>query len=67
MVPFRPEDGGSWGKLRWREVKVGVLARLSQHRTRTGQRVTRLQQRRLVAVLGDIEMLKPRLWLEALH
>ena len=55
------------GKIRWREVKVGVLARLGQHRTRTGQCVTRLQQRRLVAVLGDIEMLKPRLWLEALR
>ena len=25
------------GKIRWREVKVGVLARLGQHRTRTGQ------------------------------
>jgi hypothetical protein len=67
MVPFRPEAGAPRGKIRWREVKVGVLARLGQHRTRTGQRVTRLQHRRLVAVLGDIEMLKPRLWLEALR
>ena len=55
------------GKIRWREVKVGVLARISQHRTRTGQVVTRLTQRRLVAVLGDIDALKPRLWLEALR
>ena len=67
MVPFRPEAGAPRGKIRWREVKVGVLARLGQHRTRTGQRVTRLQHRRLVAVLGDSEMLKPRLWLEALR
>jgi hypothetical protein len=67
MVPFRPDAGAPRGKIRWREVKVGVLARLGQHRTRTGQRVTRLQHRRLVAVLGDIEMLKPRLWLEALR
>ena len=67
MVPFRPDGGGPRGKIRWREVKVGVLARLGQHRTRTDQCVTRLQQRRLVAVLGDIEMLKPRLWLEALR
>ena len=67
MVPFRPEAGAPTGKTRWREIKVGVLARLSQHRTRTGQVVTRLAHRRLVAVLGDIEMLTPRLWLEAVY
>jgi hypothetical protein len=67
MVPFRPEAGTPRGKIRWREVKVGVLARLRRHHTRTGQRVTRLAQRRRVAVLGDIDALKPRLWLEALR
>jgi hypothetical protein len=67
MVPFRPAAGAPRGKIRWREVKVGVLARIGQHRTRTGQVVTRLTQRRLVAVLGDIDALKPRLWLEALR
>lgn len=67
MVPFRPDAGAPRGKIRWREVKVGGLARISQHRTRTGQGVTRLTQRRLVAVLGDIDALKPRLWLEALR
>ena len=67
MVPFRPEAGTPRGKIRWREVKVGVLARLCPHHTRTGQRVTRLAQRRLVAVLGDMDARKPRLWLEALR
>jgi hypothetical protein len=67
MVPFRPAAGMPRGKIRWREVKVGVLARIGQHRTRTGQGVTRLTQRRLVAVLGDIDALKPRLWLAALR
>jgi hypothetical protein len=67
MGPFRSEGGTPRGKIRWREITVGVLARLGQHRTRTGQVVTRLAQRRLVAVLGDIEMLTPRLWLEALR
>jgi len=67
MVPLRPEAGAPRGKIRWREVKGGVLARLGQHRTRTGQSVPRLQHRRLVAVLGNIETLKPRLWLEALR
>ena len=67
MVPFRPAGGAARGKIRWREIKVGVLARLGQHRTRPGQVVTRLVQRRLVAVLGDIEALTPRLWLEAVR
>lgn len=67
MVPFRPTGGQPTGETRWHEVKVGVLARLRQHRTRTGKMVTRLHQRRVVAVLGDIEALAPRLWLEAVR
>jgi hypothetical protein len=67
MVPFRPEGGQPKGKTVWREVKVGILARLSEQVNQAGQRVTRLKQRRLVAVLGDIDALKPRLWLEALR
>ena len=67
MVPVRPAAGAPHGKIRWREVKVGVLARLGQHRTRTGPVVTRLTQRRLVAVLGDIDAFKPRFWCEALR
>jgi hypothetical protein len=67
MVPFRPDAGAPRGKTRWREIKVGVLARLGQHRTRTGKVVARLYHRRLVAVLGDIDALKPRLWLEAVR
>src|SRR5438132_14209835 len=35
MVPFRPEGGQPSGKIRWRETKVGVLARWSEHRTRS--------------------------------
>jgi hypothetical protein len=67
MVPFRPTGGQPTGKTQWHEVNVGGLARLGQHRTRTGKVITRLRQRRLVAVLGDIEALKPRLWLEAMR
>jgi len=67
MGPWRPEGGNPRGKIRWREIKVGVLARLGQHRTRAGQVVPRLQQRRLVAVLGDSEALQLRLWCEAVR
>ncbi|MGH7393618.1 MAG: ISKra4 family transposase [Candidatus Rokuibacteriota bacterium] len=67
MVPFRPTGGQPTGKTRWHEIKVGVLARLGQHRTRSGKVVTRLHQRRLVAVLGDGDALTPRLWLEAVR
>ena len=67
MVPFRPEDGTPKGKTVWREIKVAVLARLRRHTTRTGQEVSRLERRRLVAVLGDVDALSPRLWLEAVR
>jgi len=67
MAPFRPQGGQPTGKTQWREIKVGVLARLGQHRTRTGKVVPRRHHRRLVAVLGDVEALKPRLWLEAVR
>jgi hypothetical protein len=61
-VPFRPEGGR--GPTVWREVKVAVLARLGQRST---SNAPQLHQRRLVAVLGSIDVLRPRLWLEALR
>jgi hypothetical protein len=67
MVPFRPTGGPPTGQTRWHAVTGGVWARLGQHRTRTGKVITRLRPRRLVAVLGDIEALKPRVWLEAVR
>ena len=51
----------------WREVKVVRFARLNKCGTLTGQGFTRLHQRRLVAVLGDIDALKPCLQLEAIR
>ncbi len=67
MVPFRPNPGTPRGKTGWREIKVAILARLGERLTRQGQRVTRLCQRRLVAVLGRIDELTPRLGLEAVR
>ena len=61
-VPFRPESGK--GSTVWREVKVAVLARLGR---RSKSNAPQLHQRRLVAVLGSIDVLRPRLWLEALR
>jgi hypothetical protein len=63
-VPFRPDSGHPGGTIAWREVKGGVLARCSQRVTKSGKPVFTLKRRRVVAVLGDIEALKPRLWLE---
>jgi hypothetical protein len=67
MAPFRPQTGSPKGKTIWREVKVGILVRLGHRLTKTGQQVTHLTQRRLVAVLGNIDELSPRLWLEAVR
>lgn len=65
-VPFRSQPKTPKGLVVWQEVKVTVLTRLGKRQTQTGKTVTQLHQRRLVAVLGDINALKPRLQLEAL-
>jgi len=67
MVPFRPQAGTPRGKTIWREIKVGILARLGRRTTATGQEEPRLERRRVVAVLGSVAALSPRLWLEAVR
>jgi hypothetical protein len=65
MVAFRPNQGSPKGGIRWREIKVGIVAWWTTHLTRTNQSVTRLEGRRLTAVLGDIDALIPRLHFSA--
>jgi hypothetical protein len=67
MVPIRPRAKTPRGKTRWLEVKVAVLARLGQRVRASGRPVSQLYHRRLVAVLGSIDDLAPRLKLEALR
>jgi len=67
MVPFRPDGGQPKGRTVWREVKVGILARLGRRVTKAGKPVTQLVRRRLVAVRGDIDALQPRLWIESVR
>ncbi len=67
MVPFRPEGGQPKGRTVWREIKVGVLARLGERVTKTEKTVTKLLRRRLVAVRGDIDTFGHLLWLESVH
>lgn len=66
-VPFRAQAGTPKGKIRFQEVKIALLARIQSVQTRSTQVRTRLEQRRLVAVLGNIEALQSRLHLEALR
>ncbi|MFI0608301.1 MAG: ISKra4 family transposase [Anaerolineae bacterium] len=65
MVPFRPNPGSPKGPAQWREVKIAVLARLGRRISRCGETASQLLERRLVAVLGDIDALAARLRLEA--
>ena len=65
MVPMRPHPKTPKGKTVWREVKVGILTRLGIRLTRSGESVTHLLHRRLVAVLGPLEQFIPVLQLEA--
>ena len=67
MVPFRPQAGTPRGKTIWREIKVGILARLGRRTTPAGQTEPRVERRRMVAVLGGVAALSPRLWWEAVR
>ena len=67
MVPIRPQEKTPKGKILWREVKVAILTRLGYRLSCTGKRYSSLYHRRMVAVLGDIDTLRPQLWLEALR
>jgi len=67
MIPMRRHLGKPDGKTQWREVKVAILSRIGKSVSRKGREFLRLHQRRLVAVLGDIDALRPRLMLEALR
>lgn len=66
-APFRPVKENPSGKVVWKEVKVAVVTRIEQRLNSKGKSITQLKQRRLVAVLGSLEKLRPRLWLESLR
>jgi hypothetical protein len=65
MVPFRPVANTPKGKIKWQEIKIAILARLGTRLNRAGELVPQLLNRRLVAVLGDIDRFIPSLELEA--
>jgi hypothetical protein len=67
QVPLRPYGGDPRGALGWREVQVGIRARCCHRVRASGAHACAIKQRRVVAVLGDIAALKPRLRLEALR
>lgn len=66
LVPFRRYVGSPAGKTKFQEVKVGIIARIKQFLTRRGVEAVKIKQKRLVAVLGDVDQLGERLQLEAL-
>ena len=63
MVPFRPDGGNPDGKTVWREVKVGIVARMGRRINKKGKEVSVMVRRRVVAVLGKVDEFKPVLWL----
>ena len=65
MVPFRPVAKTPKGQTQWREIKIALLARLGTRINRAGSKVPQLLNRRLVAILGDIDKFIPAIQLEA--
>ena len=66
QVPFRPNGGSPEGKIKWKEVKIGIVARIKRFINRRKKEVTKIERKRVVAVLGNVEDLRDRLWLESL-
>ncbi|MCP4141540.1 MAG: ISKra4 family transposase [Chloroflexi bacterium] len=66
MVPFRPNGGKPNGKIVWREIKVGIFARIGNRITKKGKKVSIIVRRRVVALLGKIDEFKPYMWHMAL-
>ena len=66
MVPFRPVRGTAEGKTVWKEVKVGIIARITHKTTKKGKEISVTVRRRLTAVLGNINEFQSRLWLTSL-
>jgi hypothetical protein len=64
-VPFRPHPKSSKGKIVYQEIKVALLTRLGSRIKRSGESVTQLVQRRLVALRGTVNDLQPLLEVEA--
>lgn len=65
MAPFRPHPKTPAGKTVYKEVKIGLFARLHTYINTKGKRVTRLLHRRVVAHLGDIHRFRSLMGLEA--
>ena len=66
-VRIRPNEGIPEGKSEWKEVKIGVVARLGEKKNKKGETVTKIERKRVVGVLGDINEFAPRIRLEALR
>lgn len=65
MAPIRPQKGTPAGRTIWREIKIGIMTRLTERVNRKGGRVPQLEQRRVVAVMGTVDEFMPALQLEA--
>ena len=63
MLPFRPNAGSPSGKTVCREVKLGIIACFQKGVNSTGKQACRPVYRQVVAVLGKIDDLKPRIWI----
>lgn len=66
QVPFRRQPHSPAGKTKFQEVKIGIIARIKHFVNRRGTDVVKIQRKKVVAVLGNIDQLRDRLWLEAL-
>lgn len=66
-VRIRPNEGTPDGQSEGKEVKIGVVARLGEKKNKKGETVTKIERKRVVGVLGNIDEFAPLFRLEALR
>ena len=65
FVPFRPNECSPDGEIIWREIKVGIFARMKSYTTKKGKKALRIVHKRLVAVRTEKEKFHDMMRLEA--
>ena len=66
LVPFRPYEATPEGETTWYQVNVGVVTRVANTTNQSGQPISKLVRRRLVAVLEDTASFASHIEFEAI-
>jgi len=65
FIPMRPKEKSPNGKIEWKEVKIGIFARMKTYIAKDGEKKSRIVHKRLVAVRTEKKQFNNMMKLEA--